>query len=152
MGEQKLQECIAAIVSKYDKEKQEACEKMMYVKRGLLKKLIIETKKEFGLDKSIKINEETIQTWEERGQTEIIESHGQHSPLEEIENVFVEFFVEMGMFKQPLSVKEGINLVNTLIEGTKYEQAMSDFQNRVCSKTMKKETAKERWVRGTAIH
>jgi len=70
----------------------------MYMKRGVLNKLITETKKEFGLDKSIDISEETICTWGKRGKTGIIKSPGHSSPLEEIENVFVEFLVQMSLY------------------------------------------------------
>jgi len=50
--------------------------------------------------------------------------------------------VEISTFKWSLTVKEGINLVNMLIEGTKYEQAVHEFQGKYCSKTMKKEMTK----------
>jgi len=113
----------------------------MYMKRGVLKKLITETKKEFGLE-SIDISEETICTRGKQGQTGIIKSPGHSSPLEEIENVFVEFLVQMSLYRCSLSVKEGLALINSLIEGTKYEQAMHDFQERFCGKTMKEETEK----------
>jgi len=95
----KLQECIAAIASQYDKEKQEASKKKMYVKRGVLKKLILEAKKEFGLNESIKISEETIWMWENIGHTEIIKIWGLCSPLEENRECVCWVFVEMGMFK-----------------------------------------------------
>jgi len=53
---------ILAIVTQYNNEKQEASKKKKYMKRAVLKTLIIEAKKEFGLNKSIEINAETICT------------------------------------------------------------------------------------------
>jgi len=48
----------------------------------------------------------------------------------------------MSLYKWALTVKEGLALINSLIEGTKYKKAVSDFQERFCGKTMKKDTAK----------
>ncbi len=48
----------------------------------------------------------------------------------------------MSLYKWALTVKEGLALINSLIEGTKYKKAVSDFQERFCGKTMKKDTEK----------
>jgi len=68
--------------------------------------------------------------------------------LEEIEEVFVEFLVEMSTYNRPLSVNEGIDLVNSLIEGTKYEKAVRDFQEKFCAGTMKEDTVKGKVGKG----
>jgi len=138
-----VEECTAAIVTCYRKEKEDKKNNSKkYLKRGVLNKIIEETKKAFGLEENIKICEETIRSREKRGQTTVNGRGGLHSPLEEIEEVFVEFLVKMSAYNWPLSVNKGIDLVNSLIEGTKYEKAVRDFQERFCAGTMKEETVK----------
>ncbi len=77
-----------------------------------------------------------------RGQIQKLNGPGLCSPLEEIEDVFVEFLVEMSVFKRPLTVTEGLDLVNSLIQGTKYEQAVIEFQEKFCRGTMKEGSTK----------
>jgi len=71
--------------------------------------------------------------------------HPSHnSPLEEIENVFVEFLVQMSLYKWALTpIKEGLALINSLIEGTEYEKAMRDFQERFCGKQQRRDRKRE---------
>jgi len=79
MEEEQMRECILAIVTRYENQKQEASKKKKNMKRGALKTLILEE-----LDESIEISEETICTQGKQGQTGIIKHCGHNSPLEEI--------------------------------------------------------------------
>jgi len=62
--------------------------------------------------------------------------------FKEIEDVFVKLLVEMSIFKWPLTINKGLNLVNTLIQGTKYKQAVIEFQEKFCHGMMKEESTK----------
>jgi len=136
-----FENCLTSIVIRYDELKKEANYNNKKIKQGALKMIIAEEKVKFGL-KDVQISEETIRTRVKRGQTHTISGRGLRSPLEEIENVFVEFFIQMSSFKRSLSVVEGIALVNSIISGTKYEQYVKDFQEKFCHGTMKDETTK----------
>ncbi len=48
--------------------------------------------------------------------------HGTNSPLNQAEEELVTICIQMGKIRQPLSVKEGIDLMNSLMRGTHFEK------------------------------
>ena len=94
------------------------------VKKGFLKRLIDEKKKEFGIN--ISISSRNIRNRTHRGlQTA---HHGAKSPLEEVEVALVEICIQMGKIRQPLSCTEAITLMNDMIENTNTKQKLIEFQ------------------------
>jgi len=54
----------------------------------------------------------------------------------------MQFLISMSNCRQPLTTTEGLQLVNSLIKGTKYERMVTKFQSKYCKGTMKKTTKK----------
>ncbi len=50
------------------------------------------------------------------------------SPLEDAEEALVIICIQIGTICQPLTVKEGIELMNSLIDGTRLQKLVSEFQ------------------------
>lgn len=53
---------------------------------------------------------------------------GTESPLAPVEQYIVSLMEQMAKMRQPLNVSEGLNLANSLIEGTKWEELVVDFK------------------------
>ena len=60
---------------------------------------------------------------------------GTNSPLSQAEEEMVTICIQMGKIRQPLSVREGIELMNSLMRGTHYEKNVAKFQmdHNLCS-------------------
>ena len=86
------------------------------VSRGALQKLILNEELNYSLPHGT-IKESTIRKRVHRGN--VIVSHpGPHSPVEAMEEYLIIIVIQRARMDQPLSVTEGINLANSLIEDT----------------------------------
>jgi len=113
-----------------------------HVSKGSLKRLISRKKEEFGLGHDCIIPIETIWT-QVKNKNFAVDCYGGHdSPLKELEDTIVDFLIAMSHCCQPLTMSESLVLVNSLIQGTKYQRIVAEFQSKHCAGTMKATTKK----------
>jgi hypothetical protein len=53
---------------------------------------------------------------------------GTKSPAAELEEYIVSILQQMAKMRQPLNVSEGLNLANALVDGTEWEQKVTEFK------------------------
>ena len=102
------------------------------IPKGWLSELIDRKKKEFGVVK--RISRKTIETRRRRGRLNP-DHRGTSSPMGQAEEALVQICIQMGKFRQPLSVAEAIASANDLIKNTAVGESVVRFQEerRVCS-------------------
>ncbi len=95
------------------------------VESKVLDNLIKEKKVKFGVTRDI--SKGTIRT-RIRRERHNPKHPGVSSPLEEAEEALVVICIQMGTIRQPLSVREGVELMNSLIDGTHIQKEVVEFQ------------------------
>jgi len=132
-------QCMAEITSTYaDKKlaKSEGCR----VEKNCLSRLIQEKTEKYGLGDKVLINQETIKTRLRLRQFGVVKRPGLTTPLKKLEDLLVDILISASQFRKPLTVREGLELTNSLIKGSRFQQDVIDFQQKYCTGTMKKET------------
>jgi hypothetical protein len=117
--------CTDAIIFEYSKKYNASKSVGGKVEYGYLERLIDERKKEFGVNCSIPIS--TIMNRVYAGA--LTTHHGAKSPLDKVEEAFVQTCIQMGKIRQPLSCTEAIALMNDMIENTKTKQTLIEFHD-----------------------
>ena len=87
------------------------------LKRGVLDSIIEEAKTKFNLPANYMINKETVRTRVKRGN--LTANHkGTPSPMEKVEMHALDIICQMAELRQPLTPREALELMNSLIGGT----------------------------------
>jgi len=135
---------MAAIVCLHYDEQWKACDEdsNSCVSKGSLKRLISRKKEEFGLGHDCIIPIETIWTQVKNKNFAVDCCGGHDSPLKELEDTIVDFLIAMSHCCQPLTTSKSLVLVNSLIQGTKYQSIVAEFQSKYCAGMMKATTKK----------
>ena len=121
-------QCKNAITIKFKAAKKEAERRNKRVTKGKLEKIIETEKKIFGLT-TTKISKSTIRTRVLKNA--LICTHaGQCSPLQKIEPILVQIIVQMARIRQPLTPSEGLQLVNSLIDGMHIQQELIQWKRK----------------------
>jgi len=96
------------------------------ITKGLLEELIESKRKEYNI--SSKIAPGTIRSRLCEGRSHNPKSREATSLLEEAEEALVQICIQMGKIRQPLNVTERVALMNNLIDGTPFQEALAKFQ------------------------
>jgi hypothetical protein len=102
---------------------------------GFLTNLIITKWTEHGLfqceyNKNLVVCSDTIRNRAYNSIDKCCSQRGVKSPLSRIEESFCDILIEMGKIRQPLSVQESVELVNSLIKGSDIEDELIAFKKR----------------------
>lgn len=93
--------------------------------------IVNEVRKKRNLPESFEIKRSTVKKRIQRNKT-VVDAHekkgGVDTPLADIEPIIVEMVLCMSKMRQPLTSTEIIQLVNSSIEGTEYQQKLIDFK------------------------
>ena len=96
------------------------------ITKGFLKELIESKRKEYNI--SGKRAPGIIRSRLREGRSHNPKSRGATSPLESAEEALVQICIQLGSICQPLNVTKGVALMNNLIDGTPFQEALAKFQ------------------------
>jgi len=96
------------------------------ITKGFLEELIKSKRKEYNV--SGKIAPGTIRSCLREGRSHNPQSQGATSLLEAAGEALVQICIQMGKICQPLNVTEDVALMNNLIDGTPFQEALAKFQ------------------------
>jgi hypothetical protein len=99
------------------------------MKRNELQQLIDEKKLEHGLT-DYNVTKSCIRQRVQKNKLERSKTRGTISPMAPVENYIVSLMTQMAKMRQPINVSEGLELANSLIEGTEWEQKVVNFKAR----------------------
>jgi hypothetical protein len=100
------------------------------LKKGLLQDVINAAKEKFDLDDSINICCGTVR---QRVQQNSNGGHiGQTSPMLDVEPYLVDLIIQLGEMRQPITTSQGLQLVNSLINGRSIEKKVIDWKKKNC--------------------
>ena len=105
------------------------------LQHGQYKTIHNEVIKEAGID--LKVPYKTVQTRIRRGSAKNC-VRGTKSPVEPIEKVVCSFAIQRQEAGQPLTVTEGLDLANSLIQGTEHQERLKEHQQQRKKKTNRK--------------
>jgi len=114
-------QCMAEIASTYAGKKL-ARSKGQCVEKHCLSWLIEEKKTKYELGDKVLISQETIKTCLHRQQFGVVKCCGLTTPLEKLEGLLVDIIISASQFLNPLTAGEGLELTNSLIKGSRFEQ------------------------------
>lgn len=117
--------CKNEIAKRYAEIKRDAWSRNKRVAKGRLEEIIAEVKAEHGVTEDIRV--QAMRRRVQKGRIECKHS-GVVSPVEEAEQLLVPIFIQMCKIRQPLSVHDGVKLMNSLIKDTPIQQRLIQFQ------------------------
>jgi hypothetical protein len=106
------------------------------LKKGALTEIISDCKKKHGLGENTSINEGSIRQRLKRNTLSGIK--GMKSPMAAIEPYIVSLIIQLANMRVPITAKQGLQLCNSIINGTKFEGYVTDFQMKNLRSVTKK--------------
>ncbi len=113
--------CLESICNDYVSEMENNKAFKRCCPRNFLDRLIKEKKEEYNVSNNISLGTICSQVWCSNHNAK---HHGTKSPLDQAEDKMVTVCIQIGKIQQPLSVKEGIALMNSFISGTHLEKVV----------------------------
>jgi len=103
------------------------------LKKGILTQIISDCKAFHGLPESVSINEGSIRQRLKRCTKTGVK--GTKSPMAEIEPYIVSAIIQLANMRVPITTSQGLQLCNSIIQGTKFQRVVAEFQknNLRCS-------------------
>jgi len=98
------------------------------LKKGALTEVISDCKARHGLPDNISINEGSIRQRLKRGSKSTI--RGTKSPMADIEPYIVLAIIQLANMRVPITTAQGLQLCNSIIQGTKFKKNLSLFQSK----------------------
>ena len=96
--------------------------------KGALTEIISNCKTKYDLGESITINTGSIRQRVKRNTTSSL--HGTKSPMAEIEPYIVSLITQLANMRVPITTKQGLQLCNSIIKGTKFASKVTEFQSK----------------------
>lgn len=125
----KKKQAMDEITSEYAK-KQQKCTRSQLPK-GTLQKLIMETKKKYGLSPEVSIPAKTIRSCLHSTSKSLTPKHrGTVSPLDDLDKVLVPIIEQMANIRQPMRRCEIIELANGLLSGTELQCKLVQWKTK----------------------
>jgi len=98
------------------------------MKKGALTEIISNTKAKYDLGDSITINPGSIRQRVKRNT--VTSLLGTKSPMLEIEPYIVSVITQLANMRVPITTKQGLQLCNSIIKGTKFASKVTEFQSK----------------------
>jgi hypothetical protein len=106
------------------------------IKKGALTEIISACKKKHGLEENTSINEGSIRQRLKRNTLSGLK--GMKSPMAAIEPYIVSLIIQLANMQVPITAKQGLQLCSSIINGTKFEGCVADFQTKNLRSVTKK--------------
>ena len=121
------------IASIYNEEMKKAKERKTFVKKGTLQRIQEDVKRKRNLPDDFKVARSTIATRIKTGKPSlpIDNRNGPNTPLVAIESNLVKLAVSMAKCRIPLTAGQGLNMINSCIDGTESHKKLIDFKKRI---------------------
>jgi len=106
------------------------------LENGLLSKIIADSKSKYNLDEEVIILETTV--WQRVKRKSNSGKLGRCSPMQDIEPYIVSIIIQLANMRVPISSSQGLSLCNSIIEGTKFQDAVVEYKKKYCRSVTEK--------------